>query len=105
MKKTISTVILLLALSACATPEVITERQVGDSGLNCSQIAAEIQEAETFKKDARSEKGVTGTNIAAGLLFWPALLVTYSNSEEAIQAAGDRQDYLQNLADSKGCRI
>jgi len=105
MKIKVASITLLALLAACATPEVVSERQAGDSSLTCSQISAEIQEAEKFKKDARDEKGVTGTNVAAGLLFWPALLVTYSNAEEAIEAADDRQDYLLELADSKGCRL
>ena len=105
MKIIVTSIALLTLLAACATPEVVSERQVGDSSLTCSQISAKIQEAEEFKNDARDEKGVTGTNVAAGLLFWPALLVTYSNAEEAIEAANDREDYLLELADSKGCRF
>lgn len=92
-------------LSACAAPEVVSERQTGDASLTCKQLAAEIREAEKFADKARDEKGVTGTNVAAGLLFWPALLVTYSNAEEAIRAAEDRRDYLYDLADDKGCKI
>lgn len=105
MKTKVTLIAAMALLAACATPEVVSERQAGDSSLTCSQISAEIQEAEKFKNDARDEKGVTGTNVAAGLLFWPALLVTYSNAEEAIEAADDRQDYLLELADSKGCRL
>lgn len=92
-------------ITACATPEVVSERQAGDASLSCDQISAEIEEANKFAERARDEKGVTGTNVAAGLLFWPALLVTYSNAEEAIDAAEDRKDRLYELADQKRCRI
>lgn len=92
-------------LAACATPEVVSERQAGDASLTCKQLVEEVREAEKFADKARGEKGVTGTNVAAGLLFWPALLVTYSNAEEAIRAAEDRRDYLYKLADDKGCKI
>ena len=95
----------IVLLSACASPEVVSERQVGDSSLTCSEIKSELREAEKFKDRARSEKGVTGTNVAAALFFWPAMLVTYSNAEEAIRAAEDRTDFLIGLADSKKCRI
>ena len=107
----INTLTRLLVLScvplvaACANPEVVSERQAGDTSLSCEQISAEIEEASKFAERARDEKGVTGTNVAAGLLFWPALLVTYSNAEEAIDAAEDREDRLYQLADQKGCRI
>ena len=104
MNKTIILPLLAL-LSACASPEVVSERQVGDSSLTCSEIKSEIREAEKFEDRARSEKGVTGTNVAAALFFWPAMLVTYSNAEEAIEAAEDRADFLMKLADSKKCRI
>ena len=105
MKTLTLSITLLSVLAACATPDVVQERQLGDSALTCTQIAAAIQEAQDFKDDARDEKGMTGTNVAAGLLFWPALLVTYGNVEEAVDAADDRQDYLLKLADGKGCQI
>ena len=73
--------------------------------MSCSQIKNEIYEAERFEDEARDEKGVTGTNVAAGLLFWPALLVTYSNAEDAIDAAQDRKKYLLKLADEKKCKF
>lgn len=94
-----------LSLAACATPEVVSERQTGDANLTCQQLASEIRSAEAFAEKARREKGVTGTNVAAGLLFWPALLVTYSNAEEAINAADDRKQYLYDLADQKRCKL
>ncbi|WP_281967455.1 hypothetical protein [Roseovarius nanhaiticus] len=92
-------------LSACAAPEVVSERKAGDTALTCAQLGAQLREAEKFKEKARAEKGVTGTNVAAGLFFWPALLVTYSNSEEAIEAAEDRQEHLYKIADSKNCKV
>ena len=104
MRKYLSIPIIAL-LSACASPEVVSERQVGDSALSCSEIKSELREADKFKDRARSEKGVTGTNVAAALFFWPAMLVTYSNAEEAIRAAEDRTDFLMDLADRKKCRI
>ena len=105
MKTLTLSVTLLSVLAACAAPDVVQKRQVGDGALSCTQIADAIQEAQEFKDDARDEKGVTGTNVAAGLLFWPALLVTYNNVQEAVEAADDRQDYLLKLADGKGCKI
>jgi len=92
-------------MTACATPEVVSERQSGDSTLTCDQLSRELAKAEEFKDDARDEKGVTGTNVAAAILFWPALIVTSSNADEAIDAAEDRMDYLYDIADKKGCRL
>jgi hypothetical protein len=97
-------VVFLLSLSACSAPKVISERQAGDTALSCSQLTEEIKIAEDFKDDARDEKGMTGTNVAAGLFFWPALLVTYNNVGEAIDAAEDRIDNLLDIGRKKGCR-
>lgn len=90
-------------LSGCATPEVVDARQVGDAGLSCSQIQAELAEAQRFEEEARKEKGVTGTNVAAAVFFWPAMLVTHSNASEAIDAAKERKANLLLLAEKKGC--
>ena len=90
-------------LMGCATPDVISVRQAGDKELTCEQITDEIADAETFKQKARDAKGVTGTNAAALVFFWPALLATYANAEEAIDAAQDRIDFLYGLGDDKGC--
>ena len=51
------------------------------------------------------EKGVTGTNVAAALFFLPAMLVTYDNANDAIEAAKERKKYLYDLAEDKGCDI
>jgi len=93
----------LLALSGCATPHVVETTRVTDSNLSCSQLAAEMKEADRFRTDAQKQKGVTGTNVAAALLFWPAMVGTYSNANEAIAAADTRKSNLMNLHTSKKC--
>ncbi len=67
-------------------------------------MQSEIDEAKRFEKQARDEKSITGTNIVAGfLLFWPAMIGTYSNANEAIDAAQDRQEHLLRIYQDKGC--
>ncbi len=92
-------------VSACATPKVVNVQKIGDEDLNCQQIREQFAEAQDFEKKARREKGATGTNVAAAVFFWPALLATYSNIDEAVNAARDRQDRLQKLAAKKDCKI
>lgn len=104
-KQIIIAVALSLALAGCASPTVISARKVGDSGLQCEKIAQELAEADRFEAEARSERKVTGTNVLAALFFWPALIVTYSNSEDAINAAKERRAELIKLADRQTCRI
>ncbi|ELA08010.1 putative lipoprotein [Moraxella macacae 0408225] len=93
-----------LLLQACATPHVVETRKPNDMNLSCSQLKAEIDEAKEFEKKARDERKVTGKNVAAAVLFWPALLGTYSNTEEAINAAKDRQELLTKMYQQKHCR-
>ncbi len=90
-------------LAGCATPHVVDERQTADADLSCDALADEIVDAERFEQQAREEKGVTGTNVVAGLLFWPAIVGTYSNANEAIEAANERQRHLHELRKEKGC--
>ncbi len=105
MKKTFAVVPLIILLTGCATPTVVDTRKVGDVNLSCNQITQEITEAERFEKEARKERTVTGTNVAAAILFWPALIGTYSNTEQAINAARERKENMFKLATSKNCLI
>mgnify|MGYP006295393111 CR=1 FL=1 len=93
----------ILMLTACATPEVVDEQQVTDQQLSCDELEAEMEEAQRFEEAARDERGLTGTNAAAAIFFPPALLGTYANTEEAIEAAEDRQEHLMTIHDEKNC--
>ena len=109
MTRTTTTIGAILTLgfliSACATPDVVSIHKIGDEELSCEQIKEQFSEAQDFEKKARRKKGATGTNVAAALFFWPALLTTYSNIEEAVSAARDRQDQLLKIAAKKDCAL
>ena len=92
-------------VTACASPEVVGTRQMGDTKLSCMQLVAEIQEATEFERKAQKEKGVTGTNVAAAVIFWPAIIGTYYNANEEIDAAKERKEYLVELSTKKGCSM
>lgn len=102
--KIVTLAVGLLLLQACATPHVVETKKTTDLNLSCSQLQAEIDDAKEFEKKARAERKVTGKNVAAAVFFWPALLGTYSNTEEAINAAKDRQNHLVGIYQQKGCR-
>lgn len=93
------------AVSGCAAPPVVSVRQSGDADMNCTQLKSAYQDAQDFEAKARKERGVTGTNVAAAVLFWPALVGTYANTEEAINAAKERQKHLEKLAAEKRCKL
>ncbi len=90
-------------LSACATPTVVDTEQPTDRRLSCTELIEQIEEAAEFEEEAREERGVTGTNVAAAVFFWPGLVGTYMNTEEAIEAAQDRREHPQEIYDEKGC--
>jgi hypothetical protein len=92
----------LVLLAGCATPTVVQTVKPGDAGLSCSQLQNEFADAEKFRKDADAEKGVTGGNVAR-LLFWPAIIGTTMNANEAIAAADNRKVHLTNLLNQNKC--
>ena len=103
MKKSLLVVFLIVFLSGCATPEVVQIRKATDNKLSCVELKYEISEAEDYLSRARKAKGLTGTNAAAVLFFWPALIGTYMNAGEAIDAAQARIKHLHSLNDKKDC--
>jgi hypothetical protein len=104
MKKTILSLTLLsLILAGCATPIVVQTKQVGDESLSCADLRRAYDEAERFERDARSERGMTGKNVAAALFFWPAMVGTYMNTDDAIRAARERKDHLSAVSRQKRC--
>lgn len=104
MKKLFLVSATAFALFGCASPTVVQTVKPGDGGLSCAQLQNEYADAEKFKKDAEGEKGVTGGNTAR-LLFWPAIVGTYMNANEAIAAADNRRVHLANLMTQKNCQI
>jgi len=92
-------------LAACATPTVVEVKQTGDAGLSCSQIKDELALADKYLKAAKKDRTVTGTNVAAAIFFLPGLLGTYVNTEEAINAAKEREVLLNKLAQKKKCNL
>ncbi len=92
-------------LAGCATPTVVETKQTGDASLSCAQIKDELALADKYLKAAKKDRTVTGQNVAAAILFWPALLGTYVNTEEAINAAKEREEVLNRIAKKKKCNF
>ena len=92
-----------IAAAGCASPTVVNETEVGDDRLSCAQLEQEMKVAQRYEEAARDERGVTGTNVAAALLFWPGLIATAANTDEAIDAAQERQDHLRELYRARNC--
>ncbi len=86
LSKTVTATVLVCFLSACASPTVVQSKQSRSSDMSCDHLKAANAEAQDFEAKVRKERGVTGTNVAAAMLFSPAMIGTYKNTEEAINA-------------------
>jgi hypothetical protein len=95
--------LVALVAAGCASPHVVDIKQTGDKSMSCQDIENAVDEADRFERNARGDRKVTGTNVAAVLFFWPGLLATYANTGDAIEAAKERKAYLAKLAEQKGC--
>lgn len=104
MKKSLILIFGILLISAgCASPTVVKSVKPADEDLTCAQLANELSDMDKFIEEAESVKGVTGGNVARALLFWPAILGSYSNANEAIAAAETRKVHLSNIMRGKNC--
>ena len=97
------TLCAIAALAACAKPTVTDVAMPGDETATCSQLKNEYTMARGLIADAEAEKGVTGDNVARLVLFWPAIIGTQMNANEAIDAANARQVHLLNIMRGKQC--
>ena len=91
-------------LNSCAKPTVVDTVMPGDEELNCGQLKNSVAEAQRFIRDAESVKGGTGENITRGIFFWPAIVQSYSNANEAIAAANSRKVHLFNIMNDRKCK-
>lgn len=92
-------------LCACATPTVVQAVKPGDNGLSCAQLQNEFADADRLRAAADAEKSVTGGNVVRALFFWPAILGTAANANEAIAAADTRKVHLANQMNQRNCAI
>lgn len=96
---------VLTVLAGCATPTVTQVVKPGDTGLSCAQLQNEFSDVQRLKKEADAEKSVTGGNVVRAIFFWPAIIGTAMNANEAISAADNRSVHLSNLMRENKCEI
>lgn len=65
----------------------------------------EYSDTQRLKKEVDAEKTVTGGNVVRALFFWPAIIGTAMNANEAIAAADNRAVHLANLMMQRNCEI
>jgi len=104
LKKYCILIIIVLCFTGCATPTMVESIQNGDYSLTCEEIAIEIAEANRLKQEASAKKGFTGGNVARSILLWPTVLGTYSNANQAINAADIRLSHLAKIQHDMNCK-
>ena len=104
MKEIISSLFILIFVTSCATPHVVSVVGPNDNSMNCAQLDTEISIAMQYSAEAKKEKNLgTATNIGA-LFFWlPGMVATQMNANEAIKAANDRAAHLARIKAKKSC--
>ena len=91
-------------LVGCATSEKVQVVQPGDPNLSCNAIKGELARLDKAQADIDSKKGVTGTNVAAALLWLPGLAYTYYDAGEATRLVSDRRSALTTIYNNKNCQ-
>jgi type IV pilus biogenesis protein CpaD/CtpE len=92
-----------LGLGACATNQKISTNQLSDSSLTCAQIVSQDKELDAILEKAKHNKGVSGANVAAVLLFWPAAVGNYMDADKAEELVVKRKAVLSELHKAKSC--
>jgi rRNA-processing protein FCF1 len=97
--------VVALLLSGCVSPEIVQTSSVNDSGLSCEQIKVQLTQLEEIRSEASKGKSVSGENVAAAILFWPAVIGNYNNAQQAVEAANKRNEVLVAIANKKRCKF
>jgi hypothetical protein len=92
-----------MMLSACATNQKVATNQLGDTALSCADIQTEDKKLDELLEKAQHNKGVSGANVAAVLLFWPAAVGNYMDADKAEQLVTKRKSVLADLYKAKSC--
>ncbi|MEP3655727.1 MAG: hypothetical protein ABJO36_12600 [Litorimonas sp.] len=92
-----------LVLSACSHTTKVATVKPTDSKLTCEGINEEFAELDTVLREAKKNKGASGSNIAAAVFFWPAAVGNYVDAKDAEELVEERRINLTKLAETKGC--
>lgn len=88
-------------LTACSISPKVQAVQIGDESLTKQELVAELKKLERVEQEVNGNRGVTATNVAAGLFWLPGLAVTMLDSYEASKLVNERKSHLTNLYNQK----
>ena len=78
---------------------------MSDSTLTCAEIKTQFGQLDEIRAEAKKGKTVSGANVAAAILFWPAIIGNNMNANEAVEAANKRNEVLVALAEKRRCKF
>ena len=94
---------VIVTVSGCVTTKTLSPKQVGDQDLSCDSLATRIGEVRAAREYAIAKRGASTENVAALILFWPALVTNNSNTNEMISSMDAREIELTTLYNDKKC--
>lgn len=94
---------VLLSVGGCATTTKVAVEQPGDKQFTCEQLKEQFSKLDSINQEADGNKGVTATNVAAVLFFWPAVAATYMDADKAEKLVAQRREHLMRIYNSKSC--
>ena len=104
MKKKIFTLLLLVYCTSCANPTIVNVIGPNDNDLSCQELSDEIAMANKYADEAKDAKRMDKPhNIGAILFFIPGYGVTMKNIDQAVKAAAERAQHLNNIKEKKNC--
>lgn len=104
-KKTYTRIFLATAAltmtAACSGTKstTVTELTQYDKHMSCTELQLEITEAQFLRDKAERNRGLSVKNVVMPLSY-PS---TYMSAGNAVEAAGNRIEYLSRLSEIKGC--
>ena len=104
MKKNIFILLLFIYSTSCANPTIVNVIGPNDNSLSCQELSDEISLANKYADEAKDAKRMDKPhNIGAILFFIPGYGVSMKNIDQAIKAAAERAQHLNNIKEKKNC--
>ena len=93
--------ITAIFVSGCVSNQAVRTVQASDYTKNCEQLQFELTDLGAKFEDVKDESGITGKNVALGVLFWPGIIVNEVRSNKNQESIDDRVVHLTSLYSQK----
>ena len=97
MKKILLTTLALAFLTGCVANQTVQTVEVDDYTKNCEQLKYELTQLGAKFKEAEDDSGLTGKNVALGVLFWPGIFVNEGQASRNQDSINDRVEHLNRI--------